>query len=76
MTDEAEVAADFWIFLTKFYALYPEYNKRKLFVVGESYAGHYVPAISALIKSNNNPNITLISSAIGNGLVDPVLQYP
>lgn len=26
---------------------HPEYKKRSIFITGESYAGHYIPAISA-----------------------------
>lgn len=65
------MAADFYIFLKGFYNLYPEYKGRHLFVTGESYAGHYVPAISAYIVAQKNPDMVLIGSAIGNGLVDP-----
>jgi carboxypeptidase C (cathepsin A) len=28
---------------------YPEFKERSLFITGESYAGHYIPAISAEI---------------------------
>lgn len=45
---------------------------------GESYAGHYVPALSAFIVDNNptaRVPINLQGAAVGNGLVDPVIQY-
>lgn len=33
--------------MIKFYEMYPEFKGRELFVTGESYAGHYIPAISS-----------------------------
>jgi cathepsin A (carboxypeptidase C) len=57
----------------------------KFVVTGESYAGHYIPAIGNQILLGNeqikrhNPhklsNINLDSVAIGNGLTDPLVQY-
>ena len=45
----------------------------------QSYAGHYVPAISAKIVEENakgqQPHINLKAMAIGNGLVEPLTQY-
>lgn len=49
--------------------------------MGESFAGHYVPAIASyLYKANANPPpgdivINLKGVAIGNGLVQPAIQY-
>jgi carboxypeptidase C (cathepsin A) len=44
----------------------------------ESYAGHYIPALAGFIFDQNaqgsNPHINLQAVAIGNGLVDPLLQ--
>lgn len=43
---------------------------------GESYAGHYIPAITAYILEMNAkggyPKINLQAIAIGDGLIDPV----
>jgi len=36
--------------MLEFLEKYPEFKGRPLYVTGESYAGHYVPAISAYIK--------------------------
>lgn len=49
-------------------------------VAGESYAGHYVPAVSHRIYTYNNgvspdKRINLKGLAIGNGLTDPAIQY-
>jgi len=62
--------------LIGFYKKYPEFVNRPLFITGESYAGHYIPAISAYIVQQNNSQFNLKGAAIGNGLVDPLAQYP
>jgi len=60
---------------------YPQYSKLSFFVTGESYAGHYIPALSAFIQRKNmnlsmpEIPINLQGLAIGNGLVDPLIQY-
>jgi len=48
------------------------------FLFGESYAGHYVPALAARIADGNQARgakINLQGIAIGNGWVDPETQY-
>jgi len=78
VTDEAQVAADFYVFLQNFMAKYPQYAKLPFYVTGESYGGHYVPAISAFIQRENHdtgyPKINLKGLAIGNGWIDPLIQ--
>jgi len=39
-------------------------------VTGESYAGHYIPAIGVELLKNK---LNLVGVAIGNGWVDPML---
>ena len=47
--NEKEIAEDFYKFLTEFLDAYPQFKQRKFYITGESYAGHYIPAISAYI---------------------------
>ena len=55
----------------------PEYNGRDFYITGESYAGHYVPAIAYYLLSNDTGvNLNLKAIGIGNGLTDPYEQYP
>eukprot|EP00827_Trimyema_finlayi_P003389 TRINITY_DN311_c0_g1_i8.p1 TRINITY_DN311_c0_g1~~TRINITY_DN311_c0_g1_i8.p1 ORF type:complete len:261 (+),score=143.76 TRINITY_DN311_c0_g1_i8:76-858(+) len=79
-TTEDCVAKDFFIFFKGFLERFPEYKKRPFFITGESYAGHYIPAIAAYLKAQSlkDPKlgINLVSLAIGNGLTDPYNQYP
>jgi len=73
---EEEIAADFYIFFTEFLAAYPSLKGRPFYITGESYAGHYIPAISAYIVKQNNKDINFQAAAIGNGLVSAYWQYP
>jgi len=49
--------------------------------VGESYAGHYVPAVTHEVWKNNKAlapgalKIHLKGTSVGNGLTDPLIQY-
>lgn len=71
--NENEVAANFMIFVQGFLAKFPQFKNREIFITGESYAGHYIPAIGAVLKKNN---FNLVGVAIGNGWTDPFYQYP
>lgn len=57
------------------------HQDRDFYVTGESYAGHYVPAVAhrvwAARKAGDPASavINLVGLAIGNGLTDPGIQY-
>merc|ERR1719420_46733 len=44
--NEQEVGEAMYQFLQAFFKALPQYQKNEFFVAGESYAGHYVPAIT------------------------------
>ncbi|KAJ3090220.1 hypothetical protein HK102_004381 [Quaeritorhiza haematococci] len=94
-----DAATDVYAFLQIFFSTYKQYAKLDFHVTGESYAGHYIPAIGKTIADNNIETqkshakkakkmdgedggdddlvyIHLKSLAIGNGLTDPLYQYP
>jgi cathepsin A (carboxypeptidase C) len=48
-TTEEQIAADFYTFMTEFLQTFPQFKGRDFFITGESYAGHYIPAISSHI---------------------------
>lgn len=76
--NEEKVREQFGIFIKKFYKLYPELKNRKLYITGESYAGHYIPFIADFLieeESFKTEGITLSGVAIGNGWVMPYDQY-
>jgi len=76
--NETEVAEDMAQFIIKFIALYPQLEGLDFYITGESYAGHYIPAISHNFhfKHKDEIKMNFKGLAIGNGLVDPYLQYP
>ncbi|KAK9806679.1 hypothetical protein WJX73_007406 [Symbiochloris irregularis] len=78
--DERVVGLDMLDFLLEFLEARPQYQDRDFYVTGESYAGHYVPAVSHRIYSYNKnvapeKQINLKGLAIGNGLTNPAIQY-
>jgi cathepsin A (carboxypeptidase C) len=78
-TDEKMVGDDMFHFLQEFFQAHPEYQKQQFYVFGESYAGHYVPAIAHRVyvgnKNKEGLHINLQGLGIGNGLTDPQVQY-
>jgi carboxypeptidase C (cathepsin A) len=80
--DEDDVGDNFFWFLNGFLDKHPELEGRDLYITGESYAGHYVPAAAhkiwqqtKIIKEAGTPvRINLKGIAIGNGLTNPEIQ--
>lgn len=84
--NEEMISEDAYYFLQEFLKTHPEYKSNPLYVVGESYGGHYAPAIAHKVWSKNNAlegsdtdvsmaKINLAGLAVGNGLTDPIEQY-
>mgnify|MGYP002803561713 FL=1 len=77
--DEDGVASNMYNFMQEFYKALPQYKNLDFFIFGESYAGHYVPAVSHYIWQKNQGDgsfkIPLKGLGIGNGLTDPQVQY-
>ena len=76
---EEDVAANLLTLLSQFYLVFPSKAKVPLYLTGESYAGHYIPALGNAIYKHNaalapgNPAyIPLAGLAIGDGWIDPV----
>jgi len=55
---------------------FPLFKGRDLYITGESYAGHYIPALASYIVKNPDADFNLKGVAIVNGWVDPYDQYP
>ena len=78
---EAQVANDMYDFLQQFFHAHRQYNLLPFFAFGESYGGHYVPAVTHKIWQKNGNllpgelKINLKGTAVGNGLTDPEIQY-
>ncbi|KAI3426072.1 hypothetical protein D9Q98_008040 [Chlorella vulgaris] len=78
--DEDCVANDMVDFLGEFFKARSELQGRPFFVTGESYAGHYVPAVASAVfhasrSGQLDPPVNLQGLAIGNGLTNPAIQY-
>ena len=79
--NEEMIAEDAYYFLQAFLKTYPEYQQNPLFIVGESYGGHYAPAIGErVVQGNaqsleNTVRLNLHGVGVGNGLTDPGVQY-
>jgi len=79
--NEVGVARDMYDFLQQFFKAHASLQPLDFFVVGESYAGHYVPAVTHEVWKNNKAlpagdiKINLKGTSVGNGLVAPEIQY-
>ncbi|CAI8616360.1 unnamed protein product [Vicia faba] len=77
--DESAVSNDLCDFLQQFFSDHPEFVQNDFYITGESYAGHYVPALASRIHQRNKGNkgiiINLKGFAIGNGMTNPIIQY-
>lgn len=81
--NEAGVGSDVADFITTFVneKYDGKYKDLPFHIFGESYAGHYVPAVTReLVRRNaaataDDATVNLAGMAIGNGLTDPADQY-
>lgn len=80
--DEECVSKDMVDFMVALLDARPELRGRDFYVTGESYAGHYVPAVAfqVFLASQGKGqerllDISLKGMAIGNGLTNPAIQY-
>jgi serine carboxypeptidase-like clade 4 len=77
--NETVMAKYMYAFLQGWFKEYSQFQGRAFYITGESFAGHYIPALSYKIVQENqaglNPKINFIAAAIGNGYVDPKPQY-
>ena len=74
--NETQIAIDFYTFLQEFLNTFPDYKGRDFFITGESYAGHYIPAMAAYIVEQGGLDLNFVGVGIGNGLVSVYYQYP
>ncbi|KAJ6635073.1 putative serine carboxypeptidase CPVL [Pseudolycoriella hygida] len=51
-----EAAVDSIEFLRQFFLLFPEYDSNPFFLVGQSYGGHFAPAVGTAIHQRNKEN--------------------
>ncbi|XP_011016537.1 PREDICTED: serine carboxypeptidase 1-like isoform X1 [Populus euphratica] len=72
INDDLQTAADTHNFLLQWFRLYPEFVNNQFYISGESYAGIYVPTLSAEvvkgIQAGQDPVINFKGYLIGNGV--------
>lgn len=71
VSTESDVVRHVLAFMQSFYTHFPAFEEVPLFIFGESYAGHYIPAIALGLVQNSMYGGRLKGVGIGNGLVDP-----
>jgi len=64
-TTDSQTANDNYNFLLNFFEVFAEFKKNELFLTGESYGGHYVPTLSALVLARPN-DLNMKGFFIGN----------
>ncbi|KAI1792416.1 alpha/beta-hydrolase [Ganoderma leucocontextum] len=69
ITNEDQMGEDFLGFLTNFVSVFPSLATRPLYLMGESYAGTFIPYIVKHLFSASNPPVTLRKVAIGNSFL-------
>ncbi|KAF0697812.1 Aste57867_11527 [Aphanomyces stellatus] len=74
-----QAAAALVDFLHGWFKLHPQFIHHDFFVTGESYAGHYVPALATALRKTptrhaGDIQINLKGIAIGNGFTSPLIQ--
>ncbi|KAK1384385.1 Carboxypeptidase [Heracleum sosnowskyi] len=70
---DASTARDMYIFFINWFAKFPSYKDRDLFLTGESYAGHYIPQLAIALLDHNEQSrgykFNIKGVAIGNPLL-------
>ncbi|CAE5966533.1 unnamed protein product [Arabidopsis arenosa] len=78
-TGDQRTAEDSYRFLVNWFERFPQYKHKDFYIVGESYAGHFVPQLSKLVHERNkgfkNPAINLKGFMVGNAVTDDYHDY-
>lgn len=80
---ESDASDDFVIFMLNWYKVFSQFSEYRLYVMGESYAGMFVPSIGHAIlqhnkrlSSSDDDYINLQGLSIGNGWMNAYVQGP
>ncbi|MCJ1485953.1 hypothetical protein MMC06_006129 [Schaereria dolodes] len=74
--DNTQVTQEFYAWLKAFYDVFPGLKSKNTYLMGESYAGVYIPYFSqAILQNRHSLNINLKSITIGDGIIgNPAAQ--
>lgn len=79
VTKEEQVAEHLLQFFYSFFDAHPKVRSKPLYLAGQSFAGHYLPAIATRIMDANSRNpryqIRLEGMALGDPWTNPSLQF-
>ncbi|KAL2872869.1 hypothetical protein SGCOL_011989 [Colletotrichum sp. CLE4] len=79
-----KAAPKVWALMQSFYSKFPDYKGREFGLFTESYGGHYGPEFIDHFQAQNDAidkgtvkgeKIKIVALGIGNGWIDPVVQY-
>ncbi|KAJ8935496.1 hypothetical protein NQ318_010634 [Aromia moschata] len=73
--NQTQIGKELYSAVIQFFTMFPELQKNEFFVIGETYGGKYVPAVSYKILQENPEatlKINLKGLAIGDGYSDPI----
>jgi carboxypeptidase C (cathepsin A) len=82
--DEDDAASDLYAFMQNFYQVFPKFASYNFYIMGESYAGMFVPSFARYFHIMNKLHdgnhdyihIPIKGASLGNGWMDPSVQGP
>ncbi|CAL0319468.1 unnamed protein product [Lupinus luteus] len=73
-TGDVSTSNDMLVFLLKWYEKFSSFKSRKLFLTGESYAGHYIPQLADAILNYNAKSTGFKFNIKGLAIGNPLLK--
>lgn len=73
LSGDKKTAKDAYAFLLNWFKRFPQYKDKDFYIIGESYAGYYIPELAdVIIKKNSNSTmkIQLKGIMVGNGIMN------
>ncbi|GKA21579.1 putative serine carboxypeptidase-like protein 23 [Tanacetum coccineum] len=75
LSGDKRTAEDSYVFLVNWFQRFPHYKKHEFYIIGESYAGFYIPELADVItkknvKAHSSSIINLKGIMIGNGVMN------
>ncbi|KAK4802187.1 hypothetical protein SAY86_000390 [Trapa natans] len=71
---DESTAKDMYTFFLEWYKKFPAFKTRKLFLTGESYAGHYIPQLATVLLDHNVHSTDFKFNIGGVAIGNPLLK--